>query len=454
MKLNDTIIQLSTNPGPAAIHILRISGTKTIQFLQKFLKKKPVPRRVYNAKFFDNNQIVDQVLFFYFKKPRSYSGEDMAEIHCHGSMLIVKQIMECAVHEGIRPAEKGEFSRRACINNKMTVYQAEAVNELIKSKNNLRSKAALNLLFKKNPETLSIIKNSLTQVYSCLEAALEFPEDIFEKQARTKACKELNILQKHLHKILFQYRQLKVIENGINIVIAGRPNAGKSTLMNLFLNKERVLVSSSAGTTRDFITEPLFINNFSATLTDTAGIRNSSNKIEQLSIKKSIAVIQKAQIVVFLLFSKNCINEFLKLQKSLPGKLFFLYINKSDILNKTIITGICGQLKIKNLKLNGIISLKDPAALILIKKHLIKAFKKFFPFTPEQISLINNRQAYIIDFILKQIQNIKQMFNRQISAEIICEEIKLILTKSDEIDISVNNNEIIDKIFADFCIGK
>ena len=332
-----TIIQLSTPRAVSAIHILRLSGPRAKPFLLAHTKLAHMePRRVYFSPFYDRRRVIDQVVLFFFQAPASYTGQDMAEIHCHGSLLIVEDILRMAVREELQLAEPGEFTKIAFLNGKLSLEQSEAIDVLIKAKSEHRKQNALGLLEKKAHFRFSEVKLEILNMLSEFESAIEFPEEgeIVTSSLRDhfkRYSQRLETMVSYFSNLVENYHRGMKVEEGIKIVIAGRPNAGKSTLMNALLREDRVLVSDLQGTTRDYVKEEINMGGFPLLLYDTAGLRATQEQIEAAGVKKAREILSQCDLQLFLLSHLNCVAA-LKSQLD-DSRPFLLYLNKIDVLS-------------------------------------------------------------------------------------------------------------------------
>ena len=456
---NRTIIQLSTPRAVSAIHILRLSGSRTKKFLLDHSRiKKIEPRRVYYSPFNNGDLVVDQVLLFFFQAPFSYTGEDMGEIHCHGSLLIVEEILKIALKAKLELADPGEFTKLAFLNGKLNLSQSEAIDVLIRAKSESRKKNALNILEKKVDFGFSDIKLEILNILSEFESAIEFPEegDVVgsdRKKVFKRYIHRLKIILRYFTDLVNNYQKGMKIEEGIKIAIGGCPNAGKSTLMNAMLRKDRVLVSEIEGTTRDYVKEEIHLNGFPILLYDTAGIRETKDRIETAGIKKTTEVLKECDLQLFLISENDSISTVKKqLDENRP---FLIYLNKTDILSVSQKSLIKETLKKKNLPLTNEISLLDKKAVAAIEKDISKVIEKEFELNDkENLSLLNERQKIISERILGKLKEILKLLKAGENEEVLCEEFYLLNVDLDALNLAVDNEELFDHLFKQFCIGK
>ena len=301
-----TIVAVPTPPGRGAISLLRLSGPQAKEFATRRFRTHGradwIPHRPLRGHFLDSlgNQL-DQVLVTFFPGPASYTGEDVVEISCHGSPVVAQQIIESLLELGAHLAEPGEFTLRAFLNAKMDLAQAEAVRDLIDSQTAFQAKIAVEQLEGKLSQTLEPIKNELVRILCQMETAVEFVEDDVEPEERGKLVEGLQRVDRQLEELEESFRLGRIVQEGITVVITGKPNAGKSSIFNALVEEDRVIVSAIPGTTRDAVTETINLEGIPARLVDTAGIREAEDPLEQLGVQKSLEYLRQSDAVLFVL---------------------------------------------------------------------------------------------------------------------------------------------------------
>lgn len=477
--MSESIVQLSTPRIVSAIHVIRFSGEKCLAFLQQHTGlKKIVARKVYYSTLFkidnetenklesksdkNNKKNIDDVICFYFSAPHSYSGEDMLEIHCHGSLVIVDEILSLAKHFGFLLAERGEFTKRAFLNGKYSVEQVEAINSLIHSKSNFTKQNALNILEKKSSLKLVDVEKKIINMISQLEAGIEFPEedipifDFDKKKIYKKYSNQIEEINNYFEQLIFSYEKGKKIENGFTLAIIGAPNAGKSTLMNLLLREERAIVSEIQGTTRDYLKESIQIDGIPFHLFDTAGIRFAEDEIEKIGIEKTFEIIEQSDIICQIAFTQKCLEDFFELKQKYPKKEFLIFVNKNDLLKEKEKENLEEIAKQKNTSLT-FFSLKENSkkAIIIVEQNLKKvAREKISLIDEDNIFLLNERQKSILQKCQSHFLKIKDLITSMEQEEILTEEFKNCRDLLQEINIQVGNQKVFDNLFKSFCIGK
>ncbi len=452
MKFKKTIISQSTPIGNGSIGIIRISGKKSYKIAKIISKKKKIKNRYsYFIKLKNKKKkIIDHIILIYFKSPNSFTGEDTLEIQCHGNQKIIEYIINEILNfkiKNLRISKPGEFTKRAFLNNKIDLIQAESINNLIKSNSEYQiNSSILSLegnLTKKIKKNIKIINNLNILILKNI--------NFTEKKLIYKKCKIIYIkikkLYKNIKKLYKNIKKNKIINDGIKIIIIGKPNTGKSSLMNYITKKNNSIITNIPGTTRDLIKDNILINNINIEIIDTAGIRKTNNKIEKIGIKKTIKEIKKSRIIIYILNYnekyKNIIKSYNKIKKKIKKyqKLIFL-INKIDLI------------KIIN------ISIKKKIGINILLKTIKKIIKKIN--TNENKFYTNKRHLILINKIFKNIKYI----NRNIKyskKKILFNNLDIINQKLYNSQKNLNkiignkkytNTKIINNIFKNFCIGK
>jgi tRNA modification GTPase len=433
----------------SSVITLRISGYEThkvFKFLRHF-SGEPVkdiePNKVYVGQFVDNNKIIDSVVFYFFKSPKSYTGEDVLEISFHGNPLIVKKALYLMYSVGILPAEPGEFTKRAFLNSKLDLTQAESVADLI----NAKSEADLFFSFKalnggiKNK--IIELKNLLIDASSIIEAFVDFPDDNLPESSLNNL---IDILKKSKDKIEYlikSYDLSKVTKKTLSLALVGKPNVGKSSLLNFLLNKDRAIVSDIPGTTRDYIEDLIYISGYPVKLIDTAGIRDSNNEVEKLGVSRSIDLIDTADFVLILLdLSMPIDEEDFKILNLTQNKNRLVIGNKSD-KKITEFNYNC------DLEVSVKYKTNMDKLIRLLESKLIKIDSDIYNFDV----VISERHKILLENTLQSVNEILKNFNIM-TFDIISIEIGSALRNLGEITGDTYMEEILGNIFNKFCIGK
>lgn len=464
--VNDTICAVSTASGMGAIAVVRLSGERSHEIALSVFRKKNNMLNVndieaYKAYFgevFDpkSDDMIDEVLVTFFKSPHSYTGEDSVEISCHGSIYIQQRILELLVNQGARLAEPGEFSKRAFINGKLDLTQAEAVADLISSQNEASHRIAVNQLKGGFSKELKELRAKLLDLTSLLELELDFSEEDVEFADRTQLRDILNESLTHIGKLTDSFRLGNAIKNGIPVAIAGETNAGKSTLLNAILGEERAIVSDIEGTTRDTIEETFNINGTLYRFIDTAGIRETSETIEKIGIERTFRKISEADIILGMLdltkgYESVCKSAELIISKIDSEKQTLLLIgNKRDLAGSFPISKL--QESFSDIHFS-FISAKDTADIDTLKSLIIK-YSDIHQVTSNESLVTNVRHYEALVHAAQSLRQVRNGMDTNLSADLLAEDLKDALYHLGSITGEVTNNEVLGNIFGRFCVGK
>ncbi len=445
MSLNyesDTISAIATPLGCGGVGIIRLSGNKAFDIVNKmFSSRVEEHNKITHGWILDNNEYIDEVFILSFKMPKSFTGEDVIEIQCHGGVNIVKKILELTIKNGARLAQKGEFTKRAFLNRKMDLSQAEAVLDIINAKTvNFAIKSAQNLSGKLS-QKIQQIRKDIFELLSVIVAAIDFPEDVKEPEYEFLIEQISNTIEV-IKKILLFSNSSNIQRQGIKIAIAGRPNVGKSSLFNILLNLERAIVTEIAGTTRDIIQENIDIEGICATLIDTAGIRNSENidKVEKIGIDYTKNCIQDSDIVLFLFDAqKGLIKEDNDIFELVSQKPYIKIASKIDLTNKKYNDAIG-------------VSSKTGENIEVLKQEIEKLTVKTNSDETEFIT--NQRQQESLSKAKASLEKALEAAQNNQIQDLISIDIKTALMHISEINGEVITDDILNNIFENFCIGK
>jgi len=468
----DTIVAISTALKNAPIGIIRISGKKSFEIISNIFKPKNKKEinfnkgyRIYYGYIInDNNEIIDEVLVSVFKKPYSYTGEDMVEISAHGNLIILNKIVELIKSKGARLAKGGEFTLRAVLNQKMDLTQAFAIKEIIEANTEKQLEIAFKNLNGKLSNKINEIKEKLIYWIPHLEALIDFPEEDIPPLNYSSLIKDLINIKQDIIKMLQNYEKLKIYKEGIDTVIIGKPNVGKSTFFNYLYGQERVITSDIPGTTRDIISEYINFNGFLLKIYDTAGFRKTQNKIEKIGIQKALQIIKNAKLVFFLTEINSIdLNDKELLSNLNPNQYLIIIINKIDkidskdlnkaIENNTIlIKKMVDNYNIKNYKI-VFTSIKESINLDQINK----AISEFFETNENlenNIYIIDIFQKELLEGVLEHLDKAIMEYQNNNPIELVLVNLRLALEKILNllgIDIT---DLVIDNMLTRFCIGK
>ena len=453
----ETIIALATPNGLGAISVIRISGSNAISITEKVFKPKGNKKlsnqkshTVHLGHLIKNEHELDEVLVTLFKGPNSYTGEDTIEISCHGSTFIQQEIIDLFIDNGIRVANPGEFTLRAFINGKMDLNQAEAVADLIASENEGSHKLAMQQMKSGFSEDLKKLRAELLHFSSMIELELDFSQEDVEFAERNEFKKLTNKIILELGNLIDSFKSGNVLKNGISVAIAGKPNAGKSSLLNKLLNEEKAIVSDIPGTTRDSIEDSLTIEGIKFRFTDTAGLRKTEDIIESKGIEKTKEKINKAKILLYLFDSNDTnleeINNDLNTFKR-EDLHVILVRNKIDLENNN--PKLISELENFNLIQ---ISVNDSDSISKLKTKLISEVNILNPYTDTIVS--NSRHYEALINALEAIKDVNKGIESNISGDLLSVDIRKSIQHLAEITGEITNDDVLGNIFANFCIGK
>ena len=456
---NDTIIALATSAGVGAIAVIRISGEKAIeivntQFKSKFGKKDlndVKSHTIHLGNIVEKDRVIDEVLVSVFKNPNSYTGENVIEINCHGSVYIQQEILQLFIKKGVRNADPGEFTLRAFLNGKMDLSQAEAVADLIASNSEASHQVALQQMRGGFSNEIEVLRTQLLNFASLIELELDFAEEDVEFADRTEFKNLIAKINDVLKRLIDSFALGNVLKNGIPVAIVGEPNVGKSTLLNALLNEDKAIVSDIAGTTRDAIEDELIIKGVSYRFIDTAGIRQTTDVVESIGIQKTFENIEKAQLVLHLIDASNIDligNEINQLKEKYPFKKILTIINKSDLLSESKIS------EIKNQKAELIfLSAKQKTGISELTNILTQLANKGALSNNETI-VSNSRHFEALNNAYNSIKEVQKGLDLNISTDLFSIDIRQALFHLGEITGEVTTEDLLGNIFANFCIGK
>ena len=454
MKLNDTIVAQSTPPGKGAIGIIRLSGKNSIKIVNTLFPSTDLSKvnshTIHYGNIENKGLIIDEVLVSVFKEPNSYTKENIVEISCHGADFIIKKILSLTINLGARVADKGEFTFRSFLSGNIDLSQAEAVSDLISSNSENSHKIAINHIKGVFSNKIKKLREDLINLSSLLELELDFSEEDVEFANRKQLKNLLNEILSFNNLLLDSYKLNNVIKDGINVLILGKPNVGKSTILNGLIEEDKAIISEIPGTTRDVLEDTITIGGNLLRFIDTAGIRETEDKIEKIGIKKALKQIDNASLILYIIDLNNTDS------KSLNSD-----INSKFLKNKNVIyVGNKADLKIEkdvinHFKKNNFLMISANNSIELIKlKDKIDLFITKNLVNEESSIMINERHFSSLTNVNESIINVKKNLNNKSNTDLLALDIKYALNHLGEITGEVTNDEILGNIFSKFCIGK
>ena len=439
--LYDDICAIATPPGTSALSIIRCSGSEVHDKLLKIVKIKNIKyRRVYLKMIEISDNLHDDIMIVFYKNPRSYTGEDMAEIFLHGNPLILSGFLNLLKKNGFKQAEPGEFTKRAFLNGKLSLLKAESIASLIDSQSKKALEVASSVYDGNLDKEINILKDYLIKLLSEIEVELNYPEDVTNDYSLYLG--ELDKIISFSEDLIKKASSGIVLSEGIRTAIIGNTNTGKSSLLNALSEKDRAIVTEEHGTTRDTIEEKIIIDGYFFKIVDTAGIRETTNRIEKIGINRSLNELKKADLVLFLIDLSNPVNDIELYEKyKFFASKHIVIGNKKDIKNSKL--SICDLT----------ISAKNGEGIDELKKLMIS---KIIDLTSsgDGVYFLNQRQKSCVERVLELLLNIKDSIKDGISPDILSTLVQQSLNIMEEMTGKIHSEEVIDKIFSNFCVGK
>jgi tRNA modification GTPase len=464
VNFDDTICATATGPGNGAIAIIRLSGPDSLSILHAIFtpasKQKDIRKQkgqtIHYGTIQDHEKPLDEVLVSLFKAPHSYTGEDMVEISCHGSSFIQQAILHLLIRQGASAAKPGEFTQRAFLNGKMDLSQAEAVADIVASSSEVSHAIAMNQLRGGFSSAIALLRGQLLQFISLIELELDFSEEEVEFADRARLKTLISAIHKHLSSLSNSFGIGNAIKSGIPVVIAGLPNVGKSTLLNILLNEERAIVSEIPGTTRDVIEDQIHIEGYLFRFIDTAGLRHTEDKVEMIGIRKTWEKLKQASVILLIADAPETEEEILlqvEAVKPEARQKLILVLNKADQLAQGV-AAKKAKLIGKKAKVPVVpISAKSRWNLDALKHQLLEQVK--LERDLDSGVIVTNARHYEALLHAKEASGrVLSGLKNKITTDLIAQDIREILHYLGEITGEITNDEILGNIFANFCIGK
>ncbi len=451
--MDSTIAAISTIVGESAINIIKVSGKDSISIVNKIFRGKDLIKvdshTIHYGFIMDDNDKVDEVLVSIFKAPKTYTKEDMVEINCHGGIAVTNKILELVLNNGAIMAQPGEFIKRAYLNGRVNLIEAEAVSDLITAKTEVARKIGIKGITGESSKMIKNLREELLSIIANIEVNIDYPEYEDALVVTNRLLKEkLSLIKKSIENIIEKSKNQILLKNGISVAIVGKPNVGKSSLLNRLIDEDKAIVTNIEGTTRDIVEGSIILNGIEIKFIDTAGIRKTDNEVEQLGVNKSYKVIDNSDLVLLVISAEEQISdEELKLLKSINNKEILIVINKSDKSKIVDMTALNNYNKVYTtcVEENGINSLKE---------EIVKMFKLNKINTNDYTYLSNSRQLSILKECSNIVKDIEKEIKEEVSIDLIEIDIKALWDKLGEILGESYKEDLLDKIFSKFCLGK
>lgn len=459
MKEFDTIAAIATVLGEGGISIIRISGSKSLDIVDSIFKGKN-NRNLLDIKPYSmrygfiiekgTEDVLDEVLVTYMKGPRSYTAEDTVEINCHGGVTPTKRIFQEIIKAGARVAEPGEFTKRAFLNGRIDLSQAEAVIDIIRAKTDLSMKSAVLQSNGRISKEINSLRNRLLQIIAHIEATVDFPEDDLEEVTSNQVSIQIENIINEVNELLITADEGKILREGLNVVIVGKPNVGKSSLLNALLKEQRAIVTEVPGTTRDVIEEYINLDGVPIKIIDTAGIRETEDIVEKIGVEKSKEKIMEADLIIFMIdLSRELDDEDKEIMDYIRDKKYIVLLNKSDLENKVVKEDLIGL----NLKYIIESSAKSGKGLDELKDSIKELFFKG-EVKNQDIIITNARHKEALIRAKESLSSALDTLNNTLAIDLSSIDIRNAWSKLGEITGDTLEEDIIDKIFSEFCLGK
>lgn len=457
---NDTIAAIATGMNPSGIGIIRVSGEDAFKVASSIFHKKNNKKldefeshKAYFGYIYDNDVCIDEVILLIFKGPNSFTGEDTAEIQCHGGIVVMNKILNLCIKEGARIAEPGEFSKRAFINGKMDLSEAEAVMDVISSKNELALKNSVKQMTGCLYEKITDIRDKILYEIAYIESALDDPEHISLDGYSIDLSNKILAILRTLEKLSESFDDGRILSEGVKTVILGKPNVGKSSLLNILAGSDRAIVTDIAGTTRDTIEEVININGIILNIVDTAGIRNSEDVVEQIGVQKALNIAEDADFIIFVIDSSTALTP--------EDEDIFSFIknhNKKSVilLNKSDLDNVIGSEEVSCYSSSPIIqvSAKDEIGIDKLKKYIIDQYSSGLIKYNDELFISNIRQKEALNLAIKSLLCVCKSINDEMPEDFYSIDLTAAYESLGLIIGEQVEEDVVNEIFSKFCVGK
>jgi len=448
--MEDTIAAIATPLGSGGIAIIRVSGSKAIDIVNSIFEhdlNKQDSNLLELGNIINNNQIIDEVMVSVMRKPKSFTAEDVVEINCHGGIIVTNQILDLCLSKGARLAEPGEFTKRAFLNGRIKLNEAEAISDLINAANENMAKHAVSGLKGKLTNKINELRSELLNIIADIEVNIDYPEyndlpDIENNELKTKLTK----LNKGIETILINSKESSIIENGIKTILIGKPNVGKSSILNELLNEEKAIVTHIPGTTRDIVEGKIMIEGLHLNLIDTAGLRDTDNLVEELGVKKSIALLEEADLILYVLSNNESLTkEDQEILNKYQDKIITT-INKTDLTNKLNKTDLKDYHVVETSTINK-------TGFEELKKEIVKLFNLNKINQNDTLIYLNKRQHQLLEEA-SQVLNSTINQTGELPVDLLAIDLKTVWEKLSSITGDIYEENLLDNLFNRFCLGK
>lgn len=451
--MNENICAISTSLGVGAISIVRCSGPNVIEIVNEIFEKdnltKAKTHTIHYGHIVYNGEVIDEVLVSIMRAPKTFTREDIVEINCHGGISTTNKILEVLIIKGMRLATRGEFSKVAYLNGRIDLVEAEAINDLILAETDEQRKYAINRTMGNLSNLIKENRKILVNLQAKLEVNFDYPEEADNiEMTHELVLNELSKIKESLENLLKSSKDGKIVKNGIDVAIVGKPNVGKSSILNHLLDENKAIVTDIAGTTRDIVEGSLSLSGIKLNLIDTAGIRETDDVVEKIGVDKSIEMIDKADLVIFVFNNNEQIsNEEIELLENIKNVKKIVFINKSDLESK---------LDIELLKEYKVVygNTIDPKGLDELKNTIIKMFELDELKNKNYNFLSNAREISLVTSSLNSINEAIKSVEEEVPLEMIAADIKESYDTLGEIIGATYKDELLDELFSNFCLGK
>jgi tRNA modification GTPase len=453
--MENTICAISTSKGVGAISIIRVSGNEAIEIVSKIFKgkdlKKVESHTINYGHIEYKDEIIDEVLVSVMKAPHTFTVEDVVEINTHGGIAATNKVLELLMENGCRMAEPGEFTKRAFLNGRIDLLEAEAVMDMINAKTDTQRQMAANQIEGKTSNLINELRDDMVQIISNINVNIDYPEyDDVDIITNDLLIPKITKLKEKIVKILKESENGKIIKEGIKTCIIGRPNVGKSSLLNALLQEDKAIVTNIAGTTRDIVEGQITINGILLNIIDTAGIRETEDIIEAIGVEKSLKIMEEADLILLMLNNNEELSkEIIELLNKIRNKKYLVLINKIDLDNKLDRSKL-------NIDSNKVVelSITENKGIEDLKEKIIEMFNLNELETKDPTYLSNSRSISILKRCLKSIEDIEESLHNNMPIDMIELDIKNIWEELGTINGSTYEEELLDEMFKRFCLGK